>query len=81
MLQSRLKYERHFQEGATLLHDVEENVAGMKLRAIGFPGPPPASKNWHLWAHATTREGATGIVATGTALPTDHGGRTTSLGA
>ena len=55
-----------------LLSDVEENVVGMKFQAVNFPGPPPASQNWHLWAHATTREGATGILATGKVLPTDY---------
>ena len=56
-----------------VLSDVEENVIGMKFQAVNFPGPGcPASQNWHLWAHATTREGATGILATGKVLPTDY---------
>ena len=72
ILQSRLNYERHFQEGASLFHNVEENVVGYRFKCVGFPGPPVAAQNWHLWAHATTREGATGILATGKILPTDH---------
>ena len=72
ILQSRLNYERHFEEGASLFHDVEENVAGYRFKCVGFPGPPVAAQNWHLWTHATTREGATGILATGKILPTDH---------
>ena len=72
ILQSRLKNERHFQEGASLFHNVEENVVGYRFKCVGFPGPPVAAQNWHLWAHATTREGATGILATGKILPTDH---------
>ena len=55
-----------------MLSDVEENVVGMKFQAVYFPGPPPASENWHLWAHATTKEGAIGILATGKVLPTDY---------
>ena len=72
ILQSKLNYERHFQEGASLFHNVEENVVGYRFKCVGFPGPPVAAQNWHLWAHATTREGATGILATGKILPTDH---------
>ena len=72
ILQSRLNYERHFTEGATWFQGLEENVVGYKFRCEGFPGPPLAAQNWHMWAHATTREGATGILATGTVLPTDH---------
>ena len=72
ILQSRLNYERHFQEGASLFHNVEENVVGYRFKCVGFPGPPVAAQNWHLRAHATTREGATGILATGKILPTDH---------
>ena len=56
-----------FREGAQLLSDVEENVVGKKFQAVNFPGRPPASQNWNLWAHATTREGATGILARGKA--------------
>ena len=72
ILQSRLNYERHLQEGASLFHNVEENVVGYRSKCVGFPGPPVAAQNWHLWAHATTREEATGILATGKILPTDH---------
>ena len=72
ILQSRIRYENHFQEGAVIFQDLEENCAGMKIPCVGFPGPPQAAQNWHLWAHATTREGATGILATGKALPTNH---------
>ena len=72
ILQSRLNYERHFQEGTSLFHNVEENVVGYRFKCVGFPFPPVAAQNWHLWAHATTREGATGILATGKILPTDH---------
>ena len=71
LLQSGIGYDKHLREGAQLLSDVEENVTGMKFQAVNFSGPPPASQNWHLWAHATTREGATGILATGKVLPTD----------
>ena len=67
-----IKYDKHLRDGAQLLSDVEENAVGMKFQAVNFPGPPPASQNWHLWAHATTREGATGILATGKVLPTDY---------
>ena len=70
VLQSRLNYERRITEGATFC--LEENVVGYKFRCEGFPGPPLAAQNWHMWAHATTREGATGILATGKVLPTDH---------
>ena len=70
LLQSHIKYDKHLRDGAQLLSDVEENVVGTKFLAVNFPGPPPAS--WHLWAHATTREGATGILATGKVLPTDY---------
>ena len=72
ILQSRLNYERHITEGATWFQELEENVVGYRFRCEGFPGPPLAPQNWHLWAHATTREGATGILATGKVLPTDH---------
>ena len=68
ILQSRLNYERHITEGATWFQELEE----YRFRCEGFPGPPLAAQNWHLWAHATTREGATGILATGKVLPTDH---------
>ena len=71
LLQSRIKYDKHLRDGAQLLSDLEENVVGMKFQAVNFPDPPPASQNWHLWAHAT-REGATGIMATGKVLPTDY---------
>ena len=54
LLQSRIKYDKHLRDGAQLLSDVEENV---------FSGVSPASQNWHLWAHANTRVGATGILA------------------
>ena len=63
ILQSRLNYERHITEGATFFQELEENVVGYKFRCEGFPGPPLAAQNWHMWAHATTREGATGILA------------------
>ena len=43
----------------------------MIFQALNLPGPPPASQNWHLWAHVTTK-GATGILATGKVLPTDY---------
>ena len=72
ILQSRLNYERRITEGATWFQELEENVVGYRFRCEGFPGPPLAAQNWHLWAHATTREGATGILATGKVLPTDH---------
>ena len=72
LLQSRIRYDKHLRGGAQLLCDVEENVVGMKFQAVNFPGPPPASQNWNLWAHATTIEGATGILATGKVLPTDY---------
>ena len=72
ILQSRLNYERHITEGATWFQELEENVVGYRFRCEGFPGPPLTAQNWHLWAHATTREGATGILATGKVLPTDH---------
>ena len=68
LLQSRIQYDKHLRAGAQLLSDVEENADGMKFQAANFPGPHPASQNWHLWAHATTREGATGILATGKVL-------------
>ena len=48
ILQSRLNYERHFQEGASLFHNVEENVVGYRFKCVGFPGPPVAAQNWHL---------------------------------
>ena len=47
-------------------------MVGYRFKCVGFPGPPVAAQNWHLRAHATTREGATGILATGKILPTDH---------
>ena len=72
ILQSRLNYERHLTEGATWFQELEENMVGYRFRCEGFPGPPLGAQNWHLWAHATTREGATGILATGKVLPTDH---------
>ena len=72
ILQSRLIYERHLTEGATWFQELEENVVGYRFRCEGFPGPPLPAQNWHLWAPATTREGATGILATGKVLPTDH---------
>ena len=72
VLQSRLNYERHISEGATWFQELEENVVGYRFRCEGFPGPPLAAQNWHQWAHATTREGATGLLATGKVLPTDH---------
>ena len=59
-------------EGATFFQELEENSVGYKFRCEGFPGPPLAAQNWHMWAHATTREGATGILATDKVLPTDH---------
>ena len=74
LLQSRIKYDKHLRDGAQLLSDVEENVVGMKFQAVNCPGPPPASQHWHLRAHATTSEGATGILATGKVLPTDYQG-------
>ena len=58
------RYAKHLRGGAKLLSDVEETVIGMKFQAVNFPGPPPASQNWHLWAHATTREGATASAST-----------------
>ena len=72
LLQSRIRYDKHLQDGAQLLSDVEENIVGMKFQTVNFPGPPPASQNWPLWAHATTTEGATGILAKGKVLPTDY---------
>ena len=65
LLQSWIQYDKHLQEGAQLLSAMEENVVGMKFQAVSFPGPPPASQNCHSWTHATTREGPTGILATG----------------
>ena len=73
ILQSRLQYERHIQAEAQIFDDLEENVRGYRFNCVGFPGPPKASQNWHLWAHATTREGACGILAVGKVLPADHG--------
>ena len=73
LLQTRIRFNKHLRGGAQLLSDVEETVVGMKFQALNLPGPPPASQNcWHLWAHAPTREGATGILATGKILPTDY---------
>ena len=68
-----MQYERHIQAGAQIFDDLEENVCGYRFNCVGFPGPPKASQNWHLWAHGTTREGACGILAVGKVLPTDHG--------
>ena len=72
-LQSRLQYERHIQAGAQIFDDLEENLCGYRFNCVGFPGPPKASQTWHLRAHATTREGACGILAVGKVLTTDHG--------
>ena len=72
LLKSHIKYDKHLPGGAQLFSDVEENVVGMKFQAVNLPGPPPASQNWHLWVHATTREGATRILATGKILPADY---------
>ena len=69
ILQSRLNYERHFQEGASLFHNVEENVVGYRFKCVGFPGPPVAAQNWHLWAHAT--KNCSGVVFAGL-LPSGH---------
>ena len=52
--------------GAQLLSDVEENAVGMKFQAANCP------QNWHLRAHAATRQGPTGILATGKVLPTAY---------
>ena len=72
VLQSRLQCERHITGEAQIFDDLEENVCGYRFNCEGFPGPPKASQNWHLWAHATTRKGACGILAVGKVLPTDH---------
>ena len=72
ILQSRMQYERHITGEAQIVDDLEENVCGYRFNCEGFPGPPKASQNWHLWAHATTREGACGILVVGKVLPTDH---------
>ena len=39
LLQSPIRYDKHLRGGAQLLSDVEENVIGMKFRAVNFPGP------------------------------------------
>ena len=65
-------YERHITGEAQIFDDLEENFGGYRFNCEGFPGPPKASQNWRLWAHATTREGACGILAVGKVLPTDH---------
>ena len=65
LLQSLIKYDKHLRDGTQLLSDVEKSCWN-EIPSGQFPGSPPASP---LWAHATTREGATGILATGKSFP------------